>query len=119
MQIDTIIIIILAIASALLIGLYLGIKLSSKTPVLSNNDKLSMLVASDRYKNSGYKIQLINSEYYVLNYGCEYVDLKCNTYKWRFNHRFYRDCKGSLNDVIKAFNELNPNIETITSKQQY
>jgi len=119
MSIDTIIITILAIASALLVGLYLGIKLASKAPVLTDNDKLSILVASDRYKNSGYKIQLINNKYYVLNYGYEYVDLKCNEYKWRFNHRFYKDCKGGLNDVIKAFNELNPDIETITSTQQY
>jgi len=101
------------------VGILTVVKSSSKSPVLSDNDKLIQLVSSEKYKRSFYRIQHINNSYYVLSIGSEYVDLKSNAYKWGFNHRFYKDCKGSLSDVIKAFNEINPDIETIICKQTF
>lgn len=99
----------------IIIIVFLGGIIFINNPQCSNSnssERLLNLIYTDKYKNSKYKIQKIN-DYYVLNIGDEYVDLTLIAYKWRFNHRFYKDCKGSLNQVIDAFNELNPDVETI------
>jgi hypothetical protein len=81
----------------------------------SNKKRLKELVNSDRYINSDYVIELHNNRYYVLkikNNGL-YVDLASRAFTWTKNEYWFKHCRGSIADVIKAFNYRVPIVEEI------
>ena len=83
-----------------------------------NKRKLRRFIESDRYKNNKrYAIQLMNNKHYLLkdNLLDRYVDLKSPGYSWSIGTSYFNDCKGTIDDVIAAFNFKVPIIEEINS----
>lgn len=83
--------------------------------VETQQEKLDALIESEVYKSSVYKIQKINKEYYALlqcNIG-KYVDLVSNEVHWNTHDKYFNDCLGSIPQVIRAFEYVQPNINNI------
>lgn len=74
-----------------------------------NLKRLENLIKTDRYLNSNYQIQQINGKWalYVKNSDNKYVDLTTNskhTLDLKDNRIYhYKDCIGTLSDVLSAF----------------
>lgn len=85
--------------------------------VKNSKERLLELVKSERYKESNYKIQRINNEYYVLfNTDTDrWVDLKAPSHEHDNKSTFFSDCKGTLDVIMKTFDDFVPYIETIES----
>lgn len=83
--------------------------------VKPQQEKLDELIQSEAYKSSHYKIQKINKEYYALQYGNtgNYVDLVSPGHQWNKHDKFFNDCFGSIPQVIRAFEYVQPNINNI------
>jgi len=86
----------------------------------SEKKKLKKLIESDRYKNSIYQIQKVNGMYGLnIKESNTYVDLVSNPFTWQYGSTYTRDCFGSIEDVIRAFNFVCPIIEPLNIEEKY
>ena len=85
---------------------------------VTEKEKLKVLIESERYTESKYRIQIINGAYYLKEGGHDnkYVDLKSYAFSWNNKNSHYRECKGTIKDVIAAFEYRVPVIEEIISQ---
>lgn len=78
--------------------------------------RLLELVSSKRYKKSKYKIQLINGDYAVKNTKSgKWVDLRSSSHEWSNHSTYWRDCKGTIAEVLATFNYVEPIIEDVST----
>lgn len=78
----------------------------------SKKTKLKELVNSNRFKNSGFEVHIVNDSY-GLKDGDKYVDLENPNYSWLYGNQYTEDCFGDIDDVIYAFNYIFPIIKPL------
>jgi hypothetical protein len=77
----------------------------------THDTKLDRFLASKRYKESKYTLQRINGRYALKGSYGTYVDFCNPAHRWTKHNSPFKDCLGSLNKAIRAFNYVEPVIK--------
>jgi len=82
-------------------------------------DEFEKLLRSTRYKKADCKIQKVNDAYALNMGGKSYVDLKSKSHIWYPGDTFFKDCLGTKEDVVAAFNYRYPEIIDLDIQEEY
>lgn len=76
----------------------------------SDSKRLDEIINSNRYKESKYRILKFNNKYALLNGDLNmYVDLVSpSSLLWSQNDHDFKDCVGSIDEVLYAFDWVEP-----------